>query len=152
MTLLNNYFPEYDFNQEERILTYTGLALGFISVLIVIIEKGIAPFFTRFNWTILSTGWHIFLTGSSLFLLWKGLGQALYLCWGHHRLYKVVCWIILKSTAFFLFIFRILIELIDNHDSSSNKNQKVTDVTSDDIWKMHPKHYDQKDPPKPFSD
>ena len=150
MNKLYNLFPGYTFDQEERIYATSGTVLIFISLGIIIIEEGIAPFFTRFNWVLLSWWWNLLLSMSGMYLLWKGLGNAINLTWHHHWLFKVVRWIVIKSVALISVILPSLFEMIFSESPPKSKS-KVTNENSDDIWNIHPKHYYDRDPPPPFS-
>lgn len=150
MKKLYNQFPEYSFSQEERIFTSVGLVLVSITVLIIIIEEGIAPFFTRFNWVLVSFVWHLIIAASGIFLLWQGLGQAISHKWNHHWLFKITQWLIVKMVRAIPVILSLLAELMFGDDSTSNK-RNIKGPNSDDIWDNHPKHYYDKKPPDSFS-
>ena len=159
MINLAKIFTSYRLTSRERVYSSLGLIILTIVGISAVIGYGLTPLFTGKPWYIITPGLHLVSVASGTLLVWLGLRNAIMRGGGmldaslrSYWPYRLIRWVLFKSFGIVWCVITIIFfAWIEESPSSSPNARSQRDRSADDIWDNHPKHYYDKEPPKPFS-
>ncbi|WP_444928279.1 hypothetical protein ACJJI4_23915 (plasmid) [Microbulbifer sp. TRSA002] len=143
--------------RRQRFYNALGQIILLFAGLVALIGYGLGPLLTGKQWQLASLGVHLASTITGLLLVWLGLKQAIFqgvqsmdTYMEKYWPYRLLRWSLFKFIGLITFLFSVVLlsiidEEVDDIESSCDEG------TVDEIWKAHPQHYYDKEPPNPLS-